>query len=69
MIINTMDKLVEFLTQEIIKELDNIFKPVGGFAEFVKIVSDIQGNEEKIIKRPVLYPLIMPQLISGSNHR
>jgi len=69
MIIKSMDELVDFLAKEIVNELDIIFKPVGGFAEFVNLINAVQANEQKIIKRPVLYPLKMPELIIGKNHR
>lgn len=68
MIIKSIDQLVDYLAKEIINELDSIFSPVGGFAEFVNLINSVQANKEKI-PRPVLYPLVMPEIVIGKNHR
>ena len=68
MIIKSMDELVDFLAKEIVNELDIIFKPVGGFAEFVNLINSVQANKEKM-PLPLLYELKMPELIIGKNHR
>ena len=67
---NTEKQLGDLIAKEIVSLLENIFKPVGGITGFIELISSYQAtNEEKRVHRPIRYPLIMPTLFSGSNHK